>query len=116
MTMAARNALFRLLCDETNLNLGLKFHPTTGNMIVTSDLYLKHDPRSVTFDACINQCILYEGVHATKIECPVCKTKRYTKCNYGGRCKFEPGCSPFEHPTHHYRASLQLLIYRSVVV
>lgn len=110
----ARNEIISLIVENTDLDLGVRRHPTTNNIIHTSDEYLPHDLRHWMVDVCVNQCVLFIGPYEEYIKCPVCDTHRYTKCNYGGKCADGINCSPFVNLSHKYRSSLQTLSYRYV--
>jgi hypothetical protein len=112
ISTAGRNELISLLVENTSLELGVRRHPRTNNIIHTSDEYLPRDSRAWFVDVCVNQCMLYVGEFEHCIKCPVCDTYRYTKCNYGGKCPQGINCNPHDNPTHKYRSSLQVLTYR----
>jgi hypothetical protein len=112
VTTKGRDDIVSMLVNTTNLDLGVRFHPSTNNIIHTSHEYLQHDPRDWLVDCCINQCVLYVGEFASHINCPECGTPRFSKCNYGGNCQYGIECSPYVNLTHKYRASNQILIYR----
>lgn len=112
VTTQGRNAIVTLLVQETSLNLGVRRHPTTNNIIHTSGEYLKFDPRAWFVDCCINQCTLFVGEFGELIRCPKCNTPRFSKCNYGGKCQYGIECSPFVNLSHKYRTSNQIMTYR----
>jgi hypothetical protein len=95
------------------------------------DLYAASDNRTVVFDVCSKDCIIFHGSQKINgremdcgklISCPKCNMQRYTACTHPS-CKDKPyaGCDPFytdpitkKMTQHQNRTPVKNLYYRPI--
>jgi hypothetical protein len=84
------------------------------------DKYISEDTSKFEFHVCPKGCVVYIGLYAEKINCPICHTMRFSKCKHKGcQNKQYEECNPFDIEGGHsikYRFPLKSIYYRSSII
>jgi hypothetical protein len=84
------------------------------------DKYISEDSSKFEFHVCPKGCVVYIGLYAEKINCPICHTMRFSKCKHKGCQKKQyEECNPFDSEEGHsikYRFALKSIYYRSSII
>jgi hypothetical protein len=94
------------ISEKTGVNLFIMLNKMLPTMnwpinIINGNTYLKledysgEDNRTLQFDACTNNCIVFVGCNKKSMTCPVCKADRFSTCPKCYKKKSYESCNHF---------------------